>query len=577
MIIRKGGQTVGVQPKPTMPGPAAEPIAPTVDAAYEAAAAAVEVERDPNAPIARFSSGVTAVYGNSGSGKSSLADTAAEYVADRFSQGTMCVAVDPGGWGNRRLSLMRAGVMKVYDPRNHINFFETMEALTKGAWPETIIDPDRGFADPTVRLIMPRQPMWMTKCPQGHPVAQYTTEAEMVAAQVSCPTCQVLVTAQNVKTERAIIKPALFHNVGLRIFDSLTAMNDMGLILELPAMSARGELPASSKGGSALGSADAVRQGTAVFGTGSIAQVGFMQNRTYGWLINIRTIPDQVLGAICTFGVEQSKDDEKTGGEMSYGPAVAGKARTAKVPGWVGNCTHATKEPDEAGHVVHRLWLTNHIDPRDINKYPYLAKHRGTPLGMPDFLQDPWDDDPAKHAAAAWTECSLRKFFELLEAQYETIHKADQDRFAKFREAQAATEAKDEVVATAPMGVAAGPTAAVTAGSGGRSLKRGLRRAGAPAAGATPSPATPAAAPAPPTPTGVGAHSATGTATEAQMRTPVAAPPSGEPASPLKKMLDASVAAAETPEPTPPAPAPPAVPAPTAGGRLRRVARPPTT
>ena len=515
------------------------------------------------APIARFSSGVTAVYGVSGSGKSSLADTASEYVADRFSQSTMCVAVDPGGWGNRRLSLIRAGVMHVYDPRNHINFFETMEALTLGAWPETILDADRGYADPNVTLIKPRQPIWQTKCPQGHPVARYTTEAAMVAAQVPCPTCQVLVTAQNVKVERAIMRPAMFQQIGLRIFDSLTAMNDMGLILELPSMSARGELPTSTKGGSALGSADALRQGELVIGTGSIAQVGFMQNRTYGWLVNIRTIPDQVLGAICTFGVEQSKDEEKIGGEMSYGPAVAGRARTAKVPGWVGNCLHATKEPDDAGHTRHRLWLTNHIDPRDPYKYPYLAKHRGTPLGMPDMLEDPWDDDPIKRAELAWTGCSLRNFFLLLEAQYEKVHAADQERFAKFREDQAAIEPKDEVVAVAPTLVAGGPTAAVTAGTGGRTLpKRGLRRAGAAAPAATLAPAAPPAAAVTPT-------------------TVIGETPTSEPTSPLVEQLHASLAAQATPEvaPTqPPSPAPPPpVPTPTAGPRRhRRLARPPT-
>lgn len=514
-------------------------------------------ERDLDAPLARFSSGVTAIYGVSGSGKSSLGDTAAEYVADRFSQGTMCVAVDPGGWGNRRLSLIRAGVMQVYDPRNHANFFDTMEALTLGAWPENIIDPDRGYADPNVKLIRPRQPVWMTKCPQGHPVARYTTEAEMVASQVSCPTCNVLVTTQNVQVERAIIRPAMFASIGLRMFDSVTALNDIGLIIELPTMSARGELPTGKEGGSALGSADALRQGSTVFGTGSIAQVGFMQNRTYGWLVNIRTIPDQVLGAICTFGVEQSKDDEKIGGETSYGPSIAGKARTAKVPGWVGNCLHATKEPDEAGHVVHRLWLANHIDPRDPFKYPYLAKHRGTPLGMPDYLQDPWDDDQAKRAELAWSQCSLRRFFELLEVQYTSIHEADQTHFAKFREDQAAMDAKDEVVATVLVPIAAGPTATVTAGSGGRTLpKRGLRRAGAPAPASTATAAgeTTAAEPTP------------------QLEAPLAAAQTPEqlPQQPPQPPIP--------PGPTPPpAPTPPSAPPPTAGGRLRRVARPPTT
>ncbi len=68
MIIRK--PTAAAAPPPTPPAIVTEVAAdiPTL------------IERDPDTPIARFSSGVTAVYGVSGSGKSSLADTAAEYV-----------------------------------------------------------------------------------------------------------------------------------------------------------------------------------------------------------------------------------------------------------------------------------------------------------------------------------------------------------------------------------------------------------------------------------------------------------------------------------------------------------------
>jgi hypothetical protein len=191
---------------------------------------------------------------------------------------------------------------------------------------------------------------------------------------------------------------------------------------------------------------------------------------------------------------------------------------------------------------------------------------------MPDFLQDPWDDDPATHAALAWSECSLKKFFLLLEAQFAQIQAADQERFATFRAAQVATTAADEVVATAAVPIAAGPTAAVAAGGGGRELpKRGLRRAGgAPAAPPTPAPAAPTVQPtAPstdtPTPATVGGEPTIDTATSA-----------------LRQQLDTSLAAAgETSAPAPPAPpaaaAPPAVPASTTGGRLRRIARPPTT
>jgi len=526
---------------------------------------------DVQVDLPRFASGVTAVYGLSGSGKSSLADTAAEYVAERFSLGTMCIAGDPGGWGNRRLSLIRQGIMQVYDPRNHVNFFETMELLSLGAFPESLIDPDRGYADPNVRLLKPRQLQFVSRCPQGHVVGRYDSEAVMVASVTACPTCGVLTSAQNMTTEKVWIKPAIFKRIGLRIFDSITAANDQGLTLELPKMSAAGELPVSRTGGSALGSADAVRQGNFVVGTGSEAQVGFMQNRTYGWLVNIRTIPDQVLGAICTFGVEESKDDAR-GGELSYGPAIAGKARTARVPGWVGNCLHATKEPDGLldaqglPRMRHRLWLTNHIDPRDISKRPYLAKHRGTPLGMPDFLEDPWDDDREKRDAAALTVCSLKHFFQLLERQYVEIDKADQARFAGFREA--AGQADDEVLATEVVAaVAAVPAANISPASGRGLSSRTLRRPGA---------AVPAAAP-----SLIVQQLEASLAAQVVVTAPAA---NGGAGAPTTVNAPAAKASAGTPSlPVPPVPStPPAVrastpaaPAPVAPGRLRRVARPP--
>lgn len=540
--------------------------------------------------IPRFASGITAVYGLSGVGKSALADTAAVYVAERFNMQTFCVANDPGGWGNRRLSLIRQGVMIVYDPSNHVNYFDTMEKLTKGAMPEKILDPDRGYADPAVPLIFPRQQVFIVRCPQGHEAARFTNQAIMMGSQTPCPTCGVIVTAQNQSTETALIRPAMFRRIGLRIFDSITAGNDRGLG-ELADLSARGELPTSGSGGSALGSADALRQGDTVFGTGSKAQVGFMQNRTYGWLVNIRAIPDQIIGAICTFGVEQSGgDDARGGGEICYGPALAGTARTARAGGWVGNLLHATKEPDDAGRIRHRLWLTNHIDPRDTFRRPYLAKHRGTPLGMPDYLEDPWSDDPKERERLASTTCSLKQFFMLLEAQYAQIAQEDQQKFATFREVEAQPVA-DEIV-QAPMAVATPVGASVSLGTGGRSLagRSALRRPGAPAApvlAAAPAAAAPpvaaAAASAPPVPTvvtaGVDAAAAAEKSTiQQQLEASLAA---RQPLLPKSDGASEKATAAAIPAvpSSPAAPsvhsAPPPV-APPAPGRLRRAARPPT-
>lgn len=420
---------------------------------------------------------VTAVYGISGGGKSSLGDTAAEYAHERFGGVTLCYHTDPGGFGNKRLSLVRLGIMKVWDPSNHVRPIETMELISLGAWPEEIIDPDRGYADPNVRLILPRRLGFVLLCPNGHQASKFETEAAAASASVQCPTCNMVTNVSNTKgVERVVIKSKLFHDVVLRLYDSVSAMNDRGLLIELPKMSAAGELPTNDKGGSALGSADAVRQGTLVFGTGSMAQVGFMQNRSYGWLTNIRQIPDQRVPSIAMFGVEASKSTDESGGETLLGLKIAGNARTAAACGWVGNMLHATKEPDEQGRMRFRLWLTNHYDLRDPRKIPYVAKHRGTPLGMPDFLEDPWDDDPVKRAENAWTVCSLKYFFELLEKQFEAQVRADAAKYPNAPALQPAQPAaEDEII---PLSLTTGPTGGEIAVpvTGGRTIGRRGRR-----------------------------------------------------------------------------------------------------
>ena len=452
----------------------------------------------------------TGVYGPSGSGKSALADTAAEYAWETFEARTLAYVADLGGFGNKRLTLIRAGIMSVWDPRNHINPFETMEAMSLGAWPERILDPERGYAAPDVKLIYPLRDQFVLVCPNGHEAGRFDNMALLAATQPACPTCgQITNPANCLRIDRLTVKPRLFKGVGLRIYDSFTALNDWGMS-DLQRQSAHGLLPTSGSGGSALGGADALVSGTQKFSTGSKAQYGFLQNRTYGWLANIKTIPDAVVPAICTFLVEQSKADEDSGGQMVYGPKIAGQAATGRSAAWVGNLLHASKEPldgttlDSQGMpvMVHRLWLTTHIDPRDASRTPYLAKHRGTPVGMPDYLQDPWSDDKAARERNAWSVCSLAVLFNLLQQQLTALDAATR---AKYPNAPAyahagdgegagdpanADEIADEVVSTTMVrsgsgtGVAGGAVAAT--GAAPAPARRGLRKVGAVAASTAP-------------------------------------------------------------------------------------------
>lgn len=435
------GQHDKIVPLPVVMQPGPTAVVSHADIVKETAAevartmavadAAREANQSENLP--NFANAVTGVYGISGSGKTSLVVTAIEFAWEEFEAISLVYATDLGGFGNKLLSLIRLGIAHVWDPRNHVNSFETMELISLGAWPEKIDDVQTGKADPRVRLILPRRILTTMICPQGHDVAVYDLtspqdSAAFETAALPCPTCKVVTGKTNCTTRAQIVRHRMFRKVGHRAYDSLTEMNDWGL-MRLADMSARGLLPTGKEGGSLLGSADALREGSVTYGGGSFTQVGFMQNRSYQWIANIRGIPDQVMPATCTFAVEQGKADDDSGGVPVLGPQIAGNARTSKVPRWVGNCLHASREPDTSGNMRHRLWLTSHLDARDARKIPYLAKHRGIPTDMPDFLEDPWDDDKAKRDAQAWSICSLKTFYRKLIVQLETLQARDAARY----------------------------------------------------------------------------------------------------------------------------------------------------
>lgn len=470
---------------------ATEPIVANIDPVLRAA-------NQDIAAAANLANAVTGIYGISGTGKSNLADTGAEACYETFRKITLAYVMDLGGFGTKRLALIRAGIMRVYDPRNHINPYETMELISLGAFPETLIDPERGYADPDVRLILPRRIVYAIICPQDHLAAKFESQAALQAnsqaGTIVCPTCGVQTTLANAKrVDQVVVRHRMFADVGMRIYDSFTAMNEWGLA-DLQDQAAKGSLPTTSGGGSLLGAADALISGSMRFGSSSKAQYGFVQNRTYGWLSNIKKIPDQVMPAIATFHVESSVGSDESGGEAIYGPKIAGSARTGAVPGWLGNLIHTTVEPYAADDatLVYRAWISNHIDPRDPRKAPYVAKHRGTPIGMPKYLED-------KPGAAPWSGFSLKVFYKLLNEQIAAEEAAIRTAYPEapgiWRGGEIADA--DEVVgnvAATRVGQAAAVSATPAVGGG-----RSLRRAGG-------SVTAVAAPPAPAAPTGVSAQ-----------------------------------------------------------------------
>jgi hypothetical protein len=376
---------------------------------------------------ANFANSVTGLYGLSGSGKSSLADTAAIYAWRRHRKQTLAYTVDLGGYGTKRLALIRAGIMFCYDPRNHVNPFETMELISQGAFPAYLLpggdatqdERDRGWAPPTCELVLPVRKRYQLVCPNGHRNGAFYSGPEILAAGVVTCACGHLCSANDpsTKIEEQTVRSAGFANIGHRIYDSMTAMNEWGMG-DLQKQSAAGMLPSGQSGGSVLGGADALVSGSVKYGTSSKGQYGFVQNRSHDWIANIKAIGGHVVPPTMTFMVEMSKGDDESGGQPVFGPKIAGNARTSSVPGWLGNCLHAVREPQNPATpdvMVHRLWLRNHVDALDLRRVPYLAKTRGVPAGMPDYLED-----PPNAADQAWSRCSLDVLYELLGAQVPT-------------------------------------------------------------------------------------------------------------------------------------------------------------
>lgn len=362
------------------------------------------------------SNAITLLYGISGSGKSRQIDEAAEYMWETHQKITRVYVSDLGGWGTKRLSLIKLGIVQVWYFVNHVEPWATAELASLGYWPASFLNAETGLAAAEVALVGPRQIRWELLCPNGHSVAVFDTEATLAQASLSCSICQTMTTSANaLSIQKHVIRSEGFANVGLYCYDSLTQLNESGL--EIAA-----ERGAGMQEGEALRSPAALREGVFTFGLNAKTHYGFLQQRSRGWIRNIRTIPDQVEKAIVTCGVETGKGDDESGGIPIYGPKIAGNARTSFVPGWAGNCLHATKETLPNGEARHRIWLVNHTDPRDPRAIPYLAKHRGEPIDMPQYLEDAPDQPP-------FTTCSMKTFYRLEKTQLAAVLARD---IAKF-------------------------------------------------------------------------------------------------------------------------------------------------
>lgn len=355
---------------------------------------------------------VTAVVGDSGSGKTSLIATAAEYNWETFHRITRIYVGDPGGYGNKILSLVRLGIVQVWNLVNHHEPFETVELASMGYWPERILNAETGYADPFVTLVPPQRRRYTVYCQRGHALPPVDDKRVLAMYQAQCPTCKEIVTLQNLlKIEETVTRSKGFKHVGLWAYESGSALSDHAMN-DMAERAGRDEL------GGEKGAINKIISGGMTFGANNRAHYGFAQIRVRQWLLNSRRIPGQVVPPIWSFLLDRGSDEKNS---PVYGPKIAGTAKTAEIPGWVGNCFHCEKAKDErTGLDVWRLWTTGHRNAAEGNVL-YLAKHRGEPGALPPYLQD----DPDK----PFEKFSLGYVFRAIDASFQSSLKRDAQKY----------------------------------------------------------------------------------------------------------------------------------------------------
>ncbi len=349
----------------------------------------------------------TMVMGDSGSGKSSLLATLAEWGWKKHKKVSLLYSTDGGGFPSKLDALIRAGIVRVWKLRTRGEAFESCSRACQGYWPVEFTDPLAGETPPGVKLVPSIVTTYTLHCGKCEAeVAKRPNRREFTNVQI-CPSCQGRVNLKTGYVEEDTVVSKFFENVGIVMYDGLTSMNDW-IMGDMADKTAKGQL----RGESAMG---VLVSGDMSFGSSTRNHYGFAQVRSAQWLQDATNIQGLVIGPVFTARKQRAVDANSQ--IRVYGPQIAGQAKTSDVPAWVGNCLGATNLIDEKGRKEWRLYLTEYREPND--DILHLCKTRAAPGTMPDFLSDgPIDRETNKPAngSESFTHFNLGYFMDLMES-----------------------------------------------------------------------------------------------------------------------------------------------------------------
>lgn len=341
-------------------------------------------------------SSATLLVGDTGTGKSALIATYAEWVWKKFNKVTLLYSADGGGWPTKVEAMINRGIIWPFRLMSRGEAFETCSKASEGWWPEEW-DPETGEVPSGVAMVRPVSSTYTLFCPNGHKVKE-TNSPKNLLTGIKCPetTCSVVVSAKNGQVRETAIATPGFEDVGARAYDGLTSMQ-VWILRNMAHRMAAGEIigEKDSLGGK-------IQSGDRHYGGNNRAHYGFAQGQAYEWILNSTAVPGLVAPPVWT-ALEERGTDTQTKLPI-YGPKIAGSAKTSEVPSWVGNCLGTTIVNTEDGKKF-RIYLEEYRDEQSLD-VPHLCKTRAAPKTMPEFLQD--DDEPFQYF-------NLGYFFDLME------------------------------------------------------------------------------------------------------------------------------------------------------------------
>ena len=333
----------------------------------------------PASTIHRIST-ATLIIGVSGSGKTSLLKTFADYLWETHKKVLFLYSWDGGAIPTEVQKAMKQGIIRFWRVRTRSAVglgIDTLYKATKGYVPRQI-NPETGETAPAVTLVPPVVSKFACSCPKGHPLL--VVPAASLIQSTFCNECKSLIDRAQLVIKEETRRTKGLELIGGVAFDGLTSMST---VVMDHMDHARG---AGDIGGEKSSFGGVVISGDTKLGGNNRADVGFGQSRAQQFVNNSLSIPYLVEGPIFTALTAEAAEE----GLPIVGAKLPGRAATDEASSWFGNVLEsATINRPEDGKRCRIIYIRPFSDSQGRK---HLLKTSGSG-GIPDFLIDPPEEE----------------------------------------------------------------------------------------------------------------------------------------------------------------------------------------